>query len=118
MRSIAGFTVLALFSFGILNAATPVVHWSFDGVSTNSGSGGSAYDATLVNGPVYTNGTIGAASLALDGVNDYVSAPYTLTDRGSIAMWYYAAPWYNYQSIYDNSVGGNDWRCGLMSVAD
>jgi len=91
-------------------AGVPVVHWSFDGSATNSSSGGSYYDATLVNGPVYTNGTVGSAALALDGVNDYVSVPYTLPSRGSIAMWYYATPWYNYQSIYDNSVGENDWE--------
>ena len=88
----------------------PVVHWSFDGTAANSSSGGSYYDATLVNGPVYTNGTVGSAALALDGVDDYVSVPYTLPSQGSIAMWYYATPWYNYQSIFDNSCGANDWE--------
>jgi len=102
--------ILVMGVCGILQAATPVIHWSFDGVATNSGSGGSAFDATLNNGPVYTNGTVGAAALDLDGVDDYVSVAYAPADQGSIAMWYYAEPWYNWQSIYNNSVGGNDWE--------
>lgn len=102
--------VVGLFVAGITQGATPVIHWSFDNTPTNSGSGGSSYDATLVNGPVYTTGVVGTAGISLDGVDDYVSVNYTLPDQGSIALWYYAKPWYNFQSIFDNSADGNQWE--------
>ncbi|MDA3925377.1 MAG: glycerophosphodiester phosphodiesterase family protein [Kiritimatiellae bacterium] len=88
----------------------PVTHWTFDKSSSNSGSAGSAYNSVFHNSPVYIKGRSGSAALALDGVDDYTSVAYTLPDQGSIAFWYYARPWYNFQSIFDNSVDENDWE--------
>ena len=35
----------------------------------------------------------------IDG--DYVAVDYTLPNAGTIAMWYYVDPYYDYQSIFD-----------------
>jgi glycerophosphoryl diester phosphodiesterase len=88
----------------------PVIHWSFNKDLKNRGTGGSAYDAVFQGEPVYAAGKTDSSALALDGVDNYVSVPYTLPDQGGIAFWYYAQPWYNYQSIFDNSVNADDWE--------
>jgi len=94
---------------------TPAVKVSFDGDLTNTGTGGAAFDATLVGDPVWTNGLYGLGqALALDGVDDYVSIPYRLSTSGSVALWYYApGPWYNFNSVFDNSVGANHYECWI-----
>jgi hypothetical protein len=97
----------------------PVIEWKFDGNLANSGSGGSAYDATIVDGPNGSNAIVstphgqgldlGQSNYSTGG--DYVSANYKLADQGTIALWYYAEPWYNYQTIFDNSINGDYWEC-------
>jgi len=98
------------FSLRDVPLAEPVIHWTFDKSPANCGSGGSAYDAVFHNSPGYAKGSSGSSALALDGVDDYISVEYTLPEQGSIALWYYAKPWYNYQSIFDNSVNADDWE--------
>ena len=50
---------------------------------------GNGHDGTLVNGPIWTDGVIGAA-LQFDGVNDYVSIPYPLysLSGGTLSLWF------------------------------
>ena len=95
----------------------PAVKVSFDGDLTNTGTGGAKFDATLVGEPVWTNGLNGLGqALALDGVDDYASIPYRLSTSGSVALWYYApGPWYNFNSVFDNSVNDNHYECWIDS---
>lgn len=88
----------------------PVIQWSFDQTTANKGKGGAAYDAVVVNAPNYTKGKTGPFALALNGTDDFVSVAYTLPEQGGIALWYYAQPWYNYQTIFDNSANENHWE--------
>ena len=93
-----------------LSMPVPVVHWTFDGGSTtNLGSGGSQYQAVLHGAPAFTNGAAGTA-LVLDGVDDYVSCEYQLPEHGTIALWYRPVFFYNFNSVFDNSVHENDWE--------
>ena len=59
-------------------------HWKLDdGADTTAvDSSGNGNDGTLVNGPVWTAGTLNGA-LAFDGSNDYVSLPNTVLDGAS-----------------------------------
>jgi len=34
---------------------------------------------------------------------------------GTIALWYYARPWYNYQTVFDNLVNREYWECWIYS---
>jgi hypothetical protein len=101
---------------GVLYGQTPVVHWTFDNTAANSGSGGAAYDATLVNSPGYVAGQVGSHGLDLVKANSqYVSVPYVLPDQGTIALWYYVRSYYNYNSVFDNSVNKDDWEMWIYS---
>ena len=66
---------------------------------------------------VWTNGwNDKGQALALVGTNDFVSVPYRLSTSGSIALWYYVpGPWYNYNSIFDNSVDANHYESWVDS---
>lgn len=100
--------------------SVPVVRLSFERDLVNSGWGGPAYNGTLVDGPngitpQYVSGRVHTA-LRLDNVQgastggDYVSVNYTMTDEGTVALWYKPTAWYNYQSIFDNSVHPDQWE--------
>lgn len=93
----------------------PAVQVSFDASVTNTGTGGAAFDATLVGEPAWTNGLNGIGqALALDGVDDYASVQYRLPVSGSVSLWYYVpGPWYDFNSMYDNSVNGNHYECWI-----
>ena len=40
--------------------------------------------------------------------------PYRLSASGSVALWYYVpGPWYNYNSIFDNSVHNDHYECWI-----
>lgn len=99
-------------------AKAPVVHLALDGAATNGGTGGARYGAALSGAPVWTNGWNNRGqALALDGVDDCLSVPYRLPASGSIALWYYApGPWYNYNSVFDNSVDANHYECWIDSA--
>ena len=96
-------------------APVPVVHWTFDGGSaTNLGSGGSLYQAALFGEPAFTNG-IDGTSLVLDGVNDYASCGYTLPEQGTITLWHRPTAFFNYNSVFDNSVNQDWWEMWIYS---
>lgn len=114
-----------------LGESAPVVHWKLDGDLTNSGTGGTAFGGTLVDGTsgthAYTSGQFGqgldlghpsprtgsAAGNTTDG--DYIRSDYQPANAGTIALWYYAVPWYDYQSIFDNSANPDDWEFWIYS---
>jgi hypothetical protein len=96
-------------------AKVPVVHVTLDGTAANSGTGGARYGAVLNGGPAWTNGWNNKGqALALDGVDDYVAVLYRLNASGTVALWCYApGPWYNYNSVFDNSAGANHWEAWI-----
>ncbi len=100
--------------FGLVATAwgqDPVVHWTFDGgAATNCGSGGAAYDATLYGAVSLTNGIEGGGVRFLGGSLGYAMLPYTLGEQGTIAFWYKPARFYNYNSVFDNSVNSDWWE--------
>jgi Concanavalin A-like lectin/glucanases superfamily/Domain of unknown function (DUF2341)/Putative peptidoglycan binding domain len=51
-----------------------------------------------------------ASALDFDGA-EYAQVPLVLPNDGSISIWYYPkSPFYNFNAIFDNSGGGNDWE--------
>jgi hypothetical protein len=102
----------------------PAIHWKLDGDLLNSGTLGSDYDAVAASGangtPIFTP-TLYGQGLFLD--NDpaastdgaYLGVQYALPETGTIALWYYARDYYNYQSIFDNSVFENDWEMWIYN---
>ncbi len=106
------------------NPLEPVIHWKFDGDLTNSGTGGTMFNATLVDGAGqnrYVPAKAGCLGQALDLDNtgstggDYVQVNYTLANQGTIALWYKTEPWYNYQTLFDNSVNPDYWECWVYA---
>lgn len=76
---------------------------------------GNSHNGVLVNGVTYS--TSGGGSLSFDGVDDYIDMDITsiTAPSGSISLWYYAKPWYNYQTIYDNVSNPDDWEMWIYS---
>ena len=107
-----------------VGAPTPVVKYDFEGNLTNTGSGGSSYNANLQNGAgttVFAEGVEGdqALEVANDHVNtggDYIDTHYTLTETGSISFWCKPTEYYNYNSIFDTSADANDWEMWIYST--
>lgn len=97
----------------------PVVHWTFDGgAATNIGSGGTAYNATLSGAVDFVDGIDGGGLRFLGSVEGYASIPYTFGDQGTIAFWYKPALFYNWNSLFDNSVDANRWEMWIDSGAN
>ncbi|MBN1845364.1 MAG: hypothetical protein JW810_06740 [Sedimentisphaerales bacterium] len=87
---------------------------------------GSPNHGTLVDGSLgthqYVTGKIDQG-LELSGThatinNDYLSIPYTLTDAGSMALWFEPAAIYNYNTILDNVVEANDWEMWIYATGE
>ncbi|MBN1908138.1 MAG: hypothetical protein JW818_00230 [Pirellulales bacterium] len=99
-------------------SAVPVVRLRFENNLQNAGSGGTAYNGTLNDGPDGSiNYVSGPRGLALELTNqvptnngDTVSIPYELTDSGTISLWCKPGAYYNYKSVFDNSGNPGDWE--------
>jgi len=70
----------------------------------------------------YVDGVIGQA-LQLSGShdntdNDVVSIDFVYYNRGSICLWFKPTELYNYNSILDNSVDGNDWEMWIYGSGE
>lgn len=102
-------------------SADPIIHYAFEGNLDNSGSGGPVLngellDTPLVNDTLFTTGPTGQAldlrenpvSSAFDG--DAVSVDYELSDSGTIVFDYTVGEYYNFQSLWTNSIDPNDWE--------
>ena len=95
---------------------SPVIRWAFDGdAATNCGSGGAAYNATLFGAVALTNGLDGGGLRFLGASQAYAAVPYTFGDQGTVAFWYKPARFYNYNSVFDNSVDPNRWEMWIDS---
>src|SRR6266571_5013276 len=75
-----------------VTSAGLVAHWKLDdGAGTSAAdASGNGYTGTLVNGPVWTTGTINGA-LDFDGSNDYVNLPNvpSVVAPYSVSLWFY-----------------------------
>ena len=87
----------------------PVIHWTFDGVATNSGSGGARFDPVLSGKPAYAAGVLGQG-LRLDGVDDVASVRYQPYERGTVALWWKPEAFYNFNTVMDNDVSPDCWE--------
>ena len=98
-----------------------IVHLPLDGDLTDVAGG---HTATLTDGffglNSYVPGTIGSALRFINPRGsettgssweiDYVGIDYTLTDEGSIALWFTPEALFNYHTIFANSVNPDDWE--------
>jgi len=98
-------------------AKNPAVHLSLDGTLENTGLERETYDVTLHGDQTWTNGVNNKGlALALPTTNDYVTTSYRLNFSGSVAMWcYITGPWFNYNAVFDNTVGHNDYEAWVTS---
>jgi len=102
---------MALGFVAAVRAQTPVVHWSFEGgAATNRGSGGATYNATLSGAFAFTNGIDGDGLCLLGGSQGYAKLSYTYGSRGTVALWYKPSRFYQYNSVYDNSIHSEWWE--------
>ncbi len=100
---------------GIGLGQTPVIRWTFDGTPTNSGSAVGSYGATLAGTATYTDG-IDGQGLRLDGAG-YASVAYQLPSKGAIALWFKPDFFFNYNSVFDNSVHADQWEMWFYNDA-
>ncbi len=121
-----GLLAILLVPSAVGEAQTRQVHLELDGDLVDSS--GNGRDGVLMEGflgttsptraPVGAGLELGhdAATLTSDTTDGaYVAVPYRLTDEGTIALWYRPSPFYNYQSIWDNSGDANDWEMWIYN---
>ncbi len=72
--------------------ADPVAYWSLEegSGSVAHDSSGKGNDGTLMNGPAWISGKIGAHALGLDGIDDYVSTSelYRNPQDFTLSLWF------------------------------
>jgi len=111
-------------------AAQPVIHYRFDGNLLNHGTGGAPLNAVLndgpdASGPQFAGAKIGQGldlrgnpnstnSTATNG--DYLSVNYTLPDTGTIALNFQDMTWFDFNTLWSNSVHGNAWEAWIYGV--
>ncbi|HHE39241.1 MAG TPA: hypothetical protein ENL20_11815, partial [Candidatus Cloacimonetes bacterium] len=59
---------------------------------------------------------IPGTALDFDGTDDYVSIPLILPDDGTIEFWCYPYSFYNYNTLFDNSIDENDWEMWIYDT--
>jgi hypothetical protein len=73
---------------------------------------GTLYGVTKVDDGT---GNIVRPSLTADGIST-IQIPLTLPDNGTIEMWYYPEQFYSYNTLWDNSIDPNVWKCWIDST--
>ncbi len=104
-----------LFTRGEPGSNGPIVHLPLDGNVDNVVSDISTSLIDGVDGNhEYIGGILGQALqfTGTDGQtdNDVVAIDIDYLDRGTVSLWFKPTRLYNYNSILDNSVEGNDWE--------
>jgi hypothetical protein len=108
-------------------SAQPVIYYPLNGDLKNYGTGGASLDAIFADGPapggaVFSSSKVGQGfdnrsnpnstnATATNG--DYLSANYTLTDRGTIAMNFQDMTWFDFNTLWGNSANGNAWEAWI-----
>jgi hypothetical protein len=93
----------------------PIVHLPLDGNVDNVASDISTRLIDGVDGNHEYIGGIHGQALQFTGTdgqtdNDVVAIDIDYYDRGTVSLWFKPTRLYNYNSILDNSVEGNDWE--------
>ncbi len=125
MKTFLPFSILAFLAaflgHGAVTFGELQVHLKLDGDLVDAAGGdhhGMLLDGSR-GGNQYVSGKLGEAlDLANGGYTtggDGVSIEYTMTDSGTVALWYKPRRIYNYNTIYDNSANENDWECWIYS---
>ena len=103
------------------NPGESFVYLPMDGDVLNEGWGGADFDGTIFEGAagtaMFVEGRAGQG-LRLENVDPgansvdgaYVSLPNPLSEEGAISLWYFVENYYNFQSVWDNSVQADDWE--------
>ncbi len=108
----------------------PVIYYPLNGNVQNYGSGGAALDATFhdgldASGPQFASSKVGqgldlrgnpVATNSTTDNGDYLSVDYTLTDRGTISMNFQNMDWFDFNTLWSNSVHGNAWEAWIYNV--
>lgn len=114
-----GVFVLTMGFVVTVRSQVPVIHWTFEGgAATNGGSGGAVCDATVSGAVAYTDGIDGGGLRLLGGSEGYAAVTHTFGDVGTVAFWYKPERFYNWNSLFDNSVDPNRWEMWVDSGAN
>ena len=106
----------------VMPTVEPILHYAFDGNLDNSGTALSVLDGTLLDAPglndtILDGGTLdlreNPVSQATDG--DAVSVDVEMPDNGTIVLDYTVGEYYNFQSLFTNSVDANDWEMWIYN---
>lgn len=108
----------------VLNSVLSFPHnasGSFEGIDYSGDKLLALIDQGVPDRKVYTfeKASLKKIGPALDfKKSESIAIPYTLSDSGTISMWYNPKNYfYNFHSLVDNSVSGNDWEMWIDSAA-
>lgn len=106
----------------VMPTVEPILHYAFDGDLTNIGTGLDALDGTLLDAPGLNDAILAGGMLdlrenpisqAVEG--DAVSVDLELPESGTIVFDYAVGEYYNFQSLFTNSVDPNDWEMWIYN---
>ena len=106
----------------VMPTIDPIIHYTFDGHLSNSGTGQATYDGTLLDTAGVNDGILSGGKLdlrenpvsqAVDG--DAVSVDIELPESGTIVFNYEVDEYYNFQSLFTNSIEPNDWEMWIYN---
>ena len=101
----------------VFQAHNESVYLPLDGTAADRAGGDNG--AALSGTPAFAKGRIGLALSAIgpNGATNNAAIPCTLAEEGTLALWYYArGPWYNYQSVFDNSANQDWWEMWIYNT--
>lgn len=110
-------------------AGQPVIYYSLNGDIKNYGTGGAALDAVAVGpnaaSPLFAPSQNGQglnlkgnpnATASTVGTGDYLSVNYVLPDDGTISMNFSEMTWFNFSTLWSNSVHADAWESWIYDV--
>jgi hypothetical protein len=92
-----------------------LLHYDFENITNTHiiDKSGNGKNGLRQNGVGTTIGIKGNA-LVLDGIDDYVLASLQMKAPGTVSLWFRPDSLYNYNTIFDNSIDGNDWEMWIQ----
>lgn len=49
------------------------------------------------------------------GGKEYIETPLTLPENGTLELWYYPSSFYDYNSVWENSINADNWECWIYA---